>query len=49
VTGLGLLTRGMVGGASGPGATVYVLAPVGRLRGRLRGPIGRLRGRMRRG
>lgn len=49
MTGLGLLTRGMLGGsaaASGETPTVYVYVAVGRLRGRLRPAAGVLRGRV---
>jgi hypothetical protein len=50
VTAVGLLTRGMISpaGDSGPGGTVYVRVPVGRVRGRLRSAVGRLIGRVRR-
>lgn len=47
MTGLGLLTRGMLGG--GGGLSVSVKIPIGRLRGRLRAAVGRLRGRVRKG
>jgi hypothetical protein len=50
VTAVGLLTRGMItpasSGGSGTPTTIFVIVPVGRLRGRLRAAVGRLRGRV---